>query len=305
MREATIAGGRFVETSRYLIDTTGIEWPGHHRRSTKPIPDLPSWVPDNTRPVSDMDIFPVTRHAEHFLMLFPSRETTTETSLYADGAIIDRISFKITITKEIGGVEVAMAIARAFSARGRGIFDPYMDKFREGSATHPDRSNGAVLLSTLFHKDYFSETGMARRTSYLAWRLSTCEEIPPELRRVPRYLESGVNSWRALSQASRRDFDLDIRRRMDVRLRYDMDLILTERGYLGLTHNGEARVGGIVGLTGGTVHTCLCLLEEKSEGLGKRYYEYVDMVQLTKPLINLRRLEQLAPGAVVERLEIR
>lgn len=293
----------FVETFRYLIDTTRLTWYGRHRRSAKSIPDLPSWVPDFTRPPSALDFIPHPRHAEQLASLIIGQPTTTETSLHVDGALIDRIAFKMTITKETDTVQVTLAIARALSARGRGIFDRYVDKFQDGSPTHPRRSNGAAALSIILDRDDFSETEEAQLTSYLAWRLSNYEEIPPELRHVPTYLVSGVSSWRALSQTSRRDFDLDICRKMDLQLRYDTDLILTERGFIGLTHSGEAKVGMSIFLTGHTFH--MCLLEEKSEGPDKRYYEYVDLVRLAMPSMNLRRLEQIAPDAVVERLEIR
>lgn len=293
----------FVETSRYLIDTIGIYWTANHRRSAKSIPDLPSWVGDFTAPGSVLDSIPLQPQAEQLGQLFTGQPITTGTSLHVNGAIIDRIAFKVTITKEIDAVQVVVAVARALSARGRGMFDPYMDKFQDSSPAHPHRSYGAAVLSVIFRMDILSETEVARMNSYLAWRLSTYEEIPPQLRHAPRYLESGVASWQALSQTSPRDMDLEICRAMDLRLPFGTDLILTERGYIGLTHSGEARVGMAIGWT--TTALDACLLEERSEGPDKRYYEYVDKVHLALPLRNWRSLEQFAPGAVEERLEIR
>lgn len=77
---------------------------------------------------------------------------------------------------------------------------------------------------------------------------------------------------------------------------------MTEKGYLGLTGEGEAKERMTIALLKGAYQ--LSLLREKGEGQ-ERWFEFADKIWMTRITDKVKTLKQLDPDAVVDRLELR
>ncbi|EMR63213.1 hypothetical protein UCREL1_9834 [Eutypa lata UCREL1] len=134
------------------------------------------------------------------------------------------------------------------------------------------QTNGQALLTAIFTQNGVSAEEHAEAAAFLAWKLSTDKDIPKSARKPPVYLQSLVAAWETRSQA-RKDFDLTICQKMEGRLRYDADLVYTEKGNFGLTNKGEAEEGMAIALVGGSRY--LTLLRERKDDSQERWYEKV------------------------------
>jgi hypothetical protein len=117
----------------------------------------------------------------------------------------------------------------------------------------------------------------------------------------PEKLWRRVQAWEARSKKGE-DFDLDIYKKMEEAVSYNLDLFYTEKGYFGVTHLNEGKENVVIAILGGA--EAVSMLREKRQD-GSQWYELVDevfMYHLERPFETLEKIEE---GAVVERLEIR
>lgn len=68
-----------------------------------------------------------------------------------------------------------------------------------------------------------------KMVTFLAYKLSTCEETPIASRDVPEELRSKVEEWQKEAE-EHEDFDLGIWEMVEDGLRYDADLMVTANG---------------------------------------------------------------------------
>lgn len=301
----------FLNAARYFLDVqNGADiWDWRNRRSTKRIPNLPSWVPDFTQKPERLNVGPFLDVKLNFSELITSHPTTTMTSLHIRGCVMDRVAFQCTISKEMDVYVIFMSIVQALSKRARDLYDLYMEKVEESADpstkslyNSPETTNGRVMLQTILeaNNNTAEKDQDAEIYSYLLWRLSKSTDTPRQSTAVPPATQTNVTDWETISQGQA-DFDLDICRTMDKRLRFGKDVILTEKGYFGLTNGGEAQEGMVVALVSGAEN--LCLLEENTDGR-ETWYEYVDVVHL-RLLERIETREQITGEAGVKTLEIR
>lgn len=324
----------YVNAARYFTDYyEGVEmWHLGNRNSTKTVKDLPTWVPDF---VKRWDENPFANGELDFQHLIKGRPTTTPESLHIDGCLLDKLAFKVTIEEGKDAFEIVKLIVLALARLGKSIYHPTLDsandtrtkrqvplklkgrrsskvRFQKSTKRQPPTSTrietpgdtkGQAMMGVLFEewgKDLEEDTRFA---TYLIWKMSKDERVPASVRKVPPYLNHSVSGWEAESRL-RKDFDLEICKNMENRLRYGRDLVYTEQGYFGLTNQDEAEEEMVIALLGGDSH--LGLLKEMNNG-HETWYEYVDRVflgHLTKD-IQVQALDQLDKNARIERLELR
>lgn len=181
-----------------------------------------------------------------------------------------------------------------------------------------DGTYGEAILETLF-----AQWGADRREdeaifAYLEWKLSTDDDDDkaPEQSRAdqdPARISAAAAKWLDGEQSADRagedvagiGCELEICQKMERRLRYGLDLVVTERGFLGLTNRGEAEVGMTLALLQGASE--LSLLRERRDEGEERWFECVDKIFVTHLTDRVKSLEQLvdSTNATVERFEIR
>lgn len=328
----------YTNAARYFIDVyKGPElWGVGNRHSTKTIPGLPSWAPDFTRRW-DMQENPLLESVPAFASFIQARPTTTPTSLYVDAYMMDKIFSRISITRETDAYSIVKSMAQALARCGRRVYEGRGASGKKGEIGREKKSsrskamvfrrpkrvntkrlpdttdedteednkaqtNGQALLTAIFTQNGVSAEEHAEAAAFLAWKLSTDKDIPKSARKPPVYLQSLVAAWETRSQA-RKDFDLTICQKMEGRLRYDADLVYTEKGNFGLTNKGEAEEGMAIALVGGSRY--LTLLRERKDDSQERWYEYVDRVFMDHLDGNIKTLDQIDKNAIIERLEIR
>ena len=340
----------YVDAARYFIDRYQSVhiWTQGSRHSTKEIPNLPTWVPNFTKRWGDLehdqDAFALL--TPEFSQLIAGRPTTTPVALHIDGCILDRVAFKVAITKGTDVYDIVIPTVQALARFGRSIYDPFPDgnseeqeqkermikgrkrisksgsskakksvRFQKrtgrggGSSRSSERdppssskTNGQAILSMIFNSYGTSPENDAEMAAYLAWRLSKDENTPESSKEPPESLKSLVAAWESRSRAWGGDFDLAICQRMESQLRYERDLVYTERGHFGLTNKDEAEEGLVVAFISGAPF--LSLLREKRVDQ-ERWYEYVDCICMGYLLEKTEMLEDLTGKCGIDRLEIR
>lgn len=322
----------YIMAARYFTDLyQGVEiWQLGNRKSTKSVKNLPSWVPGFTK---QWDQNPFPHDLPKLSTFVKGRTTTTPVSLHIDGVILDGVAFKLTVTKGTDAYGVVKEVVRGLADMGRGIYEEFSTR-ESGAKKHSKKrssaqgkkasrvrfaksdkdnvsarkpaetfrnTNGQVMLKALFESwgsNLKEDTDFA---AFLAWKLAKDEEAPDFCKRPPVHLSRALEDWEARSKV-RKDFDLDICQRMENRMRYDRDLVYTEKGYFGLTNGGEAEEDMKVALVGGDHY--FSLLEEICDDQ-ESWYEYVDRIHMPHVTKEVQRLEQLDKNAKVERLELR
>ncbi|KAM5352815.1 hypothetical protein ACJ41O_005537 [Fusarium nematophilum] len=321
----------FVHATRYFIDLHQdlSVWRGRNRHSTKSISQLPSWVPEFKTRWDDLYENPFSEPPPTFSELIQPQPSSTMTSLYASGCIIDKVVFKWTITQGQDALGVVLPVLHALARQDRSIYDTYpgSEEYRieiqqlpdslrpdgSGDAQHratreqrkhceggPINSNGRALLTTILDMQDASEEEYLRMSTFLVWAISTAAAVPLQSKFVPDYLRGEFSAWAVQSRA-RKDFDLEVCKDLEDRLRYDRDLVYTENGLFGLTNGGEAEKGMLVAVLGGA--SDLCLLRKMDEP--ESHYEYVDTVFMRYIMGKIEKLEQICKEPKIERLEIR
>jgi hypothetical protein len=283
----------YTNTARYLIneDQDLRCWINCNRPSSKEVPNLPSWVPDWTHPNVDIIISGKSKDR-----LIAGRPTTSPTTLHVNGYIMDRIIYTNSVTREKDIYEIVKPTVQALATLGRGIFDIY-----PGSKyTSEKMLNLDALWRTLTWTN--SEDDVAEEAvPFLAWKISTDDTTHILSQKLPKKFKRRVQVWEARSK-KRKDFDLDIYKKMEEAVSYNLDLFCTEKGYFGVTHLNESKENMVVAILGGA--EVVSMLREKQQD-GSQWYELVDevfMYHLERPFETLEDIEE---GAVVERLEIR
>lgn len=335
----------FVNTSRYFIEYHGdLEvWNLTRRPNAKSIPGLPSWVADFTQLTEGLRYNPFRDSITNYWDLIHGRPTTTPILLRVDGCLLDKVTFKISLTKEMDVYGIVKPMVLALAGHGRRVYDPYLGpgpgpqmkkrpatrRWRRRKRTKNFRrkkkvtgksqadtrndarhqiTNGRVLLDTILDLVFngeFEHEHYKQAATFLAWKLSKDVEAPVRSRKAPRFLRRMIASWEARSREGD-DFDLEICYEMEDRARYDTDLVYTKSGYFGLTNKGEAEEGMWVAVVGGADD--LVLLREKSsdgDGDGDMWYEFVDRVYLNHGGRRIEQLKDMCGDRTVRRLEIR
>jgi ankyrin repeat protein len=283
----------YTNTTRYFIkENQDLQcWDSCNRPSSKEIRNLPSWVPDWTHP--NVDIIISGKSKGH---LIAGRHTTSPTTLHVNGYIMDRIIYKDSITREKDMYEIVKPTVQALATLGRGIFDIY-----PGSKyTSEEMLNLDALWRTLTWTGGMDDVA-EEAVPFLAWKISTDDTTHSLSQKPPEKLRRRVQAWEARSKKGG-DFDLDICKKMEEAVSYNLDLFCTEKGYFGVTHLNEGKENMVIAILGGA--EAVSMLREKWQD-GSQWYELVDevfMYHLERPF---ETLEEIKEGAVVERLEIR
>ncbi|KAI1371190.1 ankyrin repeat-containing domain protein [Hypoxylon crocopeplum] len=323
----------YTNATRYFVDIyQGMEvWNVSHRSSTKTTPNLPSWVADFTRPEDDLYLNPFPNSAPAYRTFIKGRTTTTPISLHIDGCLVDKVAFRVPITKETDVYGIVKPAVQALARHGRSVYDPYLGRnktnkkpatlsrrskalkvsfprnktLRRSGPNHRDQveqmTNGHAILDTIFGSDSVSGYDDEQVAAFLAWKLSVDADVPSCSKQAPHYLQSRITKWEARSRA-RKDFDLDICHNMEDELLYETELVYTEKGYFGLTNRGEAQEGLWVAIVGGAHFPVL--LREKRENQDV-WYEFVDRVFLNHLTETVEKLEDMHGNVRIQRLEIR
>ncbi|KAF4470475.1 ankyrin repeat [Fusarium albosuccineum] len=317
----------YVHAARYIIDVDDISeaWRLGIQHSTKAVPHLPSWVPDFKPRDDGMMLNPFPGSELLFKLDIMMRPFTTESSLQIGGCIVDKVIFKLTMTKKHDAYSILLPAAHALARQGRGIYDTYpvgrepesgrdkdeAPKSREPEQPVPRSTNAEALFSTMMD---LSKSLVEKSTTaaddyhqimlgFLASSLSKDNDAPDQSRQTPNYAQQASEQWATMAddEDNFEDFTLSQLKRMEDMLRYGSDLIYTKNGFFGLTNGGEAEEGMSVALIGNSAEFRLL---RKGEGR-ERYYEHVDIVYFNFLGEKIDKLEKISQDAKIERIELR
>lgn len=301
----------YVQAACYYVDIQGkMPWPLGNRPSKKIITGLPSWVPDFSKSVDlgfsksveAMALDPFSPSDTNFGALVDAQPAARSSSIRVCGCVLDEVVYKLPITKDTDVFDVLLGVVKTLAGLGHGLYDACTQpSLHEDSVEEISGSNCEALLKTLVNKyGEDSELDMEMVT-FLAYKLSACEETPLASRDAPEGLRSKVEVWREEAEEYG-DFDLEICETIEDRLRYDADVIVTASGHVGLATKDEAERGMFIALVGGAKK--LCLLRRMMDGQ-ENWYEYVEDVWMGHLISGVDSLEDIRPGLKPERIEIR
>lgn len=310
----------YVHAARYIIDTNEgphMVWRLGSRHSTKKFPGLPSWVPDFQDREDEWENSPFRDHGLNFELNTAELPVTTETSLHISGCIVDKIIFKLTIKKDLCLSKIILFAVQAVEKHGKGIYDTYpagakLESDRNdtpGLDGHdhliPSNTNALAMFTTLMDfenqpaagNDMTPETHHQLLIGYLTWLLSKGQKT---LNQVPSYAQQASKVWSSASNdtANFSDFLFSNLQLMESMLRYDIDLLYTEKGYFGLTNSGEAEEGMPVAMI--SYDNEFRLLREK-----EMFYEFVDTVFFNFLDEEFSEPEDIYQDLQLRRLELR
>ncbi|QPC70356.1 hypothetical protein HYE68_001108 [Fusarium pseudograminearum] len=318
----------FIHAARYLIDLGGAFWAWRLgiQRSTKKVDNLPSWVPDFNRRPELAEINPFREIKTLYRLDIKENPVTTETTLWIGGCIVDKVVFKLTLTKDLEISSILSLAVDVLAKTNRSIYDKYpigegfdvntniedLETQKDAESLLMKSTNAMALFATITDfRDTSNENDdsmTAERilpllTGYLIYTLSKNMDTPEVSKTAPDYAERFAETWAKESDDAEAfiDFELDNLKLVEDVLREDRDLVYTENGYYGLTNTGEAEVGMVVAMVGGD--TALRLLRKKEDTTP--FYEYVDMVFLNTMGQEVENLERMYGKLNPERLEIR
>ncbi|KAH7185045.1 uncharacterized protein B0J16DRAFT_340819 [Fusarium flagelliforme] len=165
----------FVYATRYIIDSDGLwsAWRLGIRHSTKQVSGLPSWVPDfNQRPLREgRELFGLSSVLCH--LGIAEAPVTTDISLQIGGCILDRVVFKLKLTKDLDISTILLLVVEALGKGNQSIYDlyPVGDGFDINSTIGDQKgrmqsirslrisTNAGALLDTIFRLIWFSCSG--------------------------------------------------------------------------------------------------------------------------------------------------
>lgn len=318
----------YVHAARYIIDSDGLSWAWGlgMQHSTKQVSGLPSWVPDFKRRPADAEVAPFEYRLVSCQLDIVEAPVTTDTSLQIGGCIVDRVVFKLKLTKDLEISTILSLAAEALGNRQQSIYDlyPVGDGF-DINSTKEERqkqtqsigslrksTNAGALFDTIFRLDslpHSSDDGMTADRAfilligYLAWTIYRDVDTLEQSRTVPDYVKRATDRWfeESIDAEAFIDFEIDNLTLMEDLLRYNKDLIYTENGYFGLTNHGEAEDGLSIALVG--KDSTFRLLRKKENH--NPYYEYVDVVFLNFMGEEIDKPEKAYKNINRERLEFR
>ncbi|KAF5026432.1 hypothetical protein F66182_1497 [Fusarium sp. NRRL 66182] len=329
----------YVHTTRYIIDMHGISpaWQFGIRHKTKKVPGLPSWVPDferlpDSRLVdlerisSFMDENPFDDSALLYEPNIAEQAITTETSLWIGGCIMDRIVFKLTMTKDLDPYQTLSSAFCALATQNINIYDTYPahrgfqaynDKTDTAESEEDEYSartttNAMALFTTIMdiekvladeNKTINADQLHSMLIGFLTWSISEDKDIPRQMKHVPEYARQAMQIWFDQFDNSQgfHDFELQNLALIEDTLRYNMDLVYTEHGYFGVTNGGEAEEGMSVAVVGNDNELRLMRNRDSPEEI----YEYVDKVFLNFLHQKIGNLEEAFGEIEIRRLELR
>lgn len=293
----------YIEAACYYVDVEHkMPWSLGNRPSKKVITGLPSWVPD----------FSMSAEASGSKKALPSwdtkfgdlidgQPTASLDSIRVYGCILDEVVYKFTITKDIDVFEVLLGVVKTLAELGHGLYDACAGPFLEESVEEISGSYCEALLRTLLDEYGKNPENDVKMVTFLAYKLSTCEETPLASRDAPEGLRSKVEEWQEEAE-KREDFDLGICEMIEDDLRYDVDLIVTANGHFGLATKDEVEEGMLIALVGSADK--LCLLRRMGD-TQETWYEYAEDIWMSHLVAEVFSLEDIGPGLEPERLEIR
>ncbi|PTD07843.1 Ankyrin-3 [Fusarium culmorum] len=318
----------FIHAARYLIDLGGAFWAWRLgiQRSTKKVDNLPSWVPDFNRRLAFAEINPFREIKTSYRLDIKEDPVTTETTLWIGGCIVDKVVFKLTLTKDLEISAILSLAADVLAKTNRSIYGKYpigegfdvnsniedLEKQKDTESLLMKSTNAMALFTTITNSSDTSneddngtipEKVLPLLTGYLIYTLSKNMDTPELSKTAPNYVERFAETWAKGCDDAEAfiDFELDNLELVEDVLREDRDLVYTENGYFGLTNTGEAEVGMVVAMVGGD--TTLRLLRKKEDTTP--FYEYADMVFLNTMGQEVENLERMYGKLSPERLEIR
>ncbi|KAK8867293.1 hypothetical protein PGQ11_005871 [Apiospora arundinis] len=276
-----------TKTDKQVYDQEGIE-------------GLPSWAYDFTRPIEGFAV--PWKDSKDFTDLMVGSPSIIETILRVNGCILDTIVLTVAVAKDQETFETLKPIVQAMAKLHRGIYDLYPSVSNSQS---PRETNGDALLAAIFEGDISPETKLYFG-SYLAWNISQDGDILGDgiSRSPPPYIKTRAAAWNARSQESNTS-DLDVRRSMERKHRYDWNLIYTEQGYIGLSYGSRPCENTVVTLVGESNH--LIMLKKHKQGPDE-WYENAGAIFLygwNEQTIKTNELKDIDENAKVVRLEIR
>lgn len=279
------------------------------RPMDKTTPKLPSWVPDWTKA-------PKGRVRCRQFMEFPILNTVeladpklAGASLFLDGCVCDRVSNRFHVdmrdTDAIYQCLKTLAETLAASRGAGGIFDHYP----LASATDADSGHEEVsylhafwLAITFCSYEDMSHSRNREAISYLAWQLVGDMEHLKEY--LPESLQEGVQEWATKRETEGGRFDLQVCSQLhgSVENEFACDLVLTGRGFLGVTNSLKAmEAESLVVVKLGGVSELRLLLQRQDPKSSGTYYEYVDVLEI----VDLDEVMGSIGGLQRERLEVR
>ncbi|PCD34539.1 hypothetical protein FGRA07_08857 [Fusarium graminearum] len=318
----------FIHAARYLIDLGGAFWAWRLgiQRSTKKVDNLPSWVPDFNRRLAFAEINPFREIKTSYRLDIKEDPVTTETTLWIGGCIVDKIVFKLTLTKDLEISSILSLAVDVLAKTDRSIYGKYpigegfdvnsniqdLEEQKDAESLLMKSTNAMALFATItnFNDTSDEDDGsttperiLPLLTGYLIYTLSKNMDTPGVSKIAPDYVKRFAETWTKEYDDAEAfvDFQLENLKLVEDALREDRDLVYTENGYFGLTNTGEAEVGMVVGMVGGD--TTLRLLRKKEDTTP--FYEYADMVFLNTMGQEIENLERVYGELSPERLEIR
>ncbi|KAJ4404328.1 hypothetical protein N0V82_010523 [Gnomoniopsis sp. IMI 355080] len=310
----------FIDDSRRLQLPEMWVWNLSCRYSTKTMKALPTWVPDLTYRLSHMDLLerPFSEPTPSFEDFIQGRPTTTTSvSLHIDGSALGKVALVSSIIREAEVYDIVKSIVQALAGLKRGFYDGF-----PGYRKDPEQDTNRHIIEQPYENIYghaicetlFKIWGECREEdeeifAYLAWRLSVDSETPEWSNPPPNYSPNATNAWCEPGTAveghllSRCECNLEICKKMEDRLRYDRDIVLTEDGYIGMVSKGEAKKGMIIALLKGSY--ALSLLTPRENEGEAQWFEYVDSIFMLHTTDKMKTLEDLKADATVERFELR
>lgn len=295
----------YIEAACYYVDVEHkMPWSLGNRPSKKDITGLPSWVPDFSMSSAASSLQKsLPPSYPNFGDLIDGQPTASLDSIRVNGCILDEVVYKFSITEGTDVFEVLLGVVKTLAELGHGLYEactpaPFLE---EESVEEISGSYCEALLRTLLRGYGETPEDDMKMVTFLAYKLSACEETPLASRDAPDGLRSKVEAWQKEAE-EHGDFDLDICEMIEDDLRYAADLIVTANGHFGLATKGEVEKGMLIAVVGSAEG--LCLLRRMGDGQ-ETWYEYAENVWMCHLVAEIYSLEDIGPGLKTERLEIR
>jgi ankyrin repeat protein len=298
----------YTNAARHFIEESGRLscWEGCNTPRTKQIQGLPSWVPDWT--ITNKITFAEDRQSPWSVefstpnskaQLIAGQPTTTEKCLYVNSCILDRVVGKLPLTSEREGLDIVLDAVGILASLGHDVFGTYPDPMHNSTETlYLD-----LLWRTLqWNEDQHGEPHVDI-LGFLAWNITSRDASPSSYEDLPKRLQQRVRRCEQLAGQSQH-YELKIHDELEQRLQCPADLIVTEKGFLGIASSGAVEEDMVIALLGGARELSL-LRERRDSGAGDAWYEYVDKMFMDHWRGPVESLEDVEGDAVIRRLEIR
>lgn len=294
----------YIEAACYIVDAAQVvPWPLGNRPSKKVITGLPSWVPDFSVSAAASGLNESLPFSyRKFGDLIDGQPTVSLTSIHVYGFILDEVVCKFSIHNDTDVFDILLGVVKTLAELGHGLYDVRAGPFHwHESVKEISGSYCEALLRTLLRGYGEIPEDDMKMVTFLAYKLSRCEETPLASRDVPEGLRSKVEVWQKEAEENE-DFVLDTFEMIEDELRYGADLIVTANGQFGLATKEEVEKGMVIALVGSADR--LCLLRRMGDGQ-ETWYEYVEDALMCHLDVEIHSLDEFGPGIKLERLEIR